>query len=473
MNAWSRAARAMVAAGLLSITLGTSAQTPEGASSTAGASAVAAAPASAAASAAAPATAGRADFPVRPVDDAWRTALPMNPEAATRAYLDRLGAEARARSDAYFEGGYWLLLWNLLLGLGIAALLLWTRPSTAVRDWARRVARPRWLADALYGGFYAVASWTLSLPLSIYQGFVREHAYGLATQDFGAWFGEALIQLAVFTIITMLAVSLLYAVLRRAREAWWLWGTVVAVGLMALGVLVAPVWIDPLFNTYKPVEDGPVKRAVLAMAHANGVPADNVYEFDASRQTTRVSANVSGLGSTASVRLNDNLLRRASVPEIRAVMGHEIGHYAMNHIPKSLVMFALVFLFAFAFAAWAMKRLLARHGPRWRVPGGPEGVADVGTLPLLGAVFSLFFFVATPVTNTISRTMEAEADMWSLNLAREPLGLSEAMLKLAEYRKTEPGPLEEFVFFDHPSAHSRILMAMRWREQALPAGGTP
>lgn len=470
MNAWSPAARATLAASLLAFALGAPAQTPADAGS-----APPVAAAAAAGSAAAPATApaARADFPVRPVDDAWRAALPTDPEAATRAYLDRLGAEARARSDAYFEGDYWLLLWNLLLGLGIAALLLWTRPSTAVRDWARRVARPRWLADALYGGFYAVASWALSLPLSIYQGFVREHAYGLATQDFGAWFAEALVQLAVFTIITMLAVSLLYAVLRRAREAWWLWGTLVAVGLMALGVLVAPVWIDPLFNTYKPVEDGPVKRAVLAMAHANGVPADNVYEFDASRQTTRVSANVSGLGRTASVRLNDNLLRRASVPEIRAVMGHEIGHYAMNHIPKSLAMYTLVFLAGFAFAAWAMKRLLARHAPRWRVPGGTDGVADVGTLPLLGAVFSLFFFAATPVTNTISRTMEAEADMWSLNLAREPLGLAEAMLKLAEYRKTEPGPVEEFVFFDHPSAHSRILMAMRWREQALPAGGTP
>lgn len=450
----------MLAAGLLSITLGVSAQTPESAAS--------AAAASAAAPAAALPAAGRTDFPVRAVDDAWRAALPMNPEAATRAYLDRLGAEARARSDAYFEGGYWLLLWNLLLGLGIAALLLWTRPSTAVRDWARRVARWRWLADGLYGGFYAVAAWVLSLPLTIYQGFVREHAYGLATQGFGDWFGEALVQLAVSTVISVLAVSLLYAVLRRAREAWWLWGTVVAVGLMAFGVLVAPVWIDPLFNTYKPVEEGPVKRAVLAMAHANGVPADNVYEFDASRQTTRVSANVSGIGATASVRLNDNLLRRASVPEIRAVMGHEIGHYAMNHVPKSIASFTLVILACFAFAAWAMKRLLARHGARWRVPAGPEGVADVGTLPLLGAVFSLFFFVATPVTNTIIRTEEAEADLWSLNLAREPLGLSEAMLKLAEYRKTEPGAIEEIVFFDHPSARSRILMAMRWREQQLP-----
>jgi len=407
-------------------------------------------------------------FSVRPVDDAWRAALPIDPELATRAYLERLSPEARARSDAYFEGGYWLILWNALAGLAVGAVLLWTRPSTAVRDWARRIARPRALADGVYGAFYAAASWVLALPLTIYQGFVREHAYGMATQSFGAWLGEQVIALVVSMIVAALVVPLLYAVLRRAGARWWMWGSGVAVGVMALGLLVAPVWIDPLFNTYKAVEEGPVKRAVLAMARANGVPADDVYEFDASRQTTRVSANVSGLGGTAAIRLNDNLLRRASPAEIRAVMGHEIGHYAMNHAIKILAMLAIVLFVGFGIAAWAMRRLLARWGARWRVPPGPEGVTDVGSLPLLAAVLGLYLFFATPVLNTIIRTMETEADLWSLNLAREPHGLAETMLKLAEYRKTEPGPIEEFVFFDHPSARSRILMAMRWREQQLP-----
>lgn len=425
--------------------------------------------ASAADGPAAPATSATVPhFPVRAADEAWRAGLPHEPEAATRAYLDRLAPEARARSDAYYEGGYWLTLWNTVLALAVAGVLLWTRPSTAVRDGARRVLRRRWLADAAYGGFYALATWVLTLPLAIYQGFAREHAYGMATQGFGAWLGEQLIGLAVSIVVVGLSASLLYAVLRRTGERWWMWATVVTTGLMTFGALIAPVWIDPLFNTYKPVEDGPIKRAVLAMAHANGVPADNVYEFDASRQTTRVSANVSGLGGTARVRLNDNLLRRSSEAEIRAVMGHEIGHYAMNHVPKSLLQFGVLLFAGFAFAAWAMRRLLARHGARWRVPGGPEGVADVGSLPLLGAVFAVFIFAATPVTNTIVRTMEAEADLWALNLAREPHGLAEVMLKLAEYRKTEPGPIEEFIFFDHPSARSRILAAMRWREQQLP-----
>ena len=416
-----------------------------------------------AASAASSPAADRSGFQIRPVDDAWLAALPREAHAATQAWLDRLPAEAQAKSTAYFEGGYWLLLWNLLLGLAVSAVLLWGRPSTAVRDWARAKFKRPGLADGVYGAFFALAGWALSLPLTIYQGFIREHDYGMATQNFGAWFGEQLMMLAISVLITGLVVSLLYGVIRRAGERWWLWGTVAMVGVMCVGMVLAPVYIDPLFNTYKPVEDGPIKRAVIAMAQANGVPADNVYVFDASRQTTRVSANVSGLFGSAAVRLNDNLLRRSSEPEIRAVMAHEIGHYALNHIPKMLLQFGLVIAAGFLFSAWAMRRLLARWGQRWRV----AGVADVGTLPLLTAVFSVYMFAITPITNTIIRTQEVEADLWGLNLAREPMGEAEVLLKLVEYRKADPGPIEEFVFFDHPSARTRIYNAMRWREQML------
>ena len=404
-------------------------------------------------------------FRIRPVDDAWRANLPRDANAATQAYMNRLPADVVARSNAYFEGGYWLQLWNFLLGLAISVVLLGGWRSARVRDWAARVGRKAFLRDALYGGFFAIAGWLLSLPLTLYQGYVREHAYGMATQTLGPWFGEQLTGLAVSTVVTALAVGGLYAVIRRTGERWWLWGTVAAVGFSVLGMLVSPVWIDPLFNTYKPVENGPIKSAVLAMAKADGVPADNVYEFDASRQTTRVSANVSGIFGSAAVRLNDNLLRRTSLPEIRAVMAHELGHYVMNHIYKGIAEFALLFLAGFLFAQWAMKRLLARYGARF----GLHGVADVASLPLLAAVFSLFMFVATPITNTLIRTQEIEADRFGLNLAREPLGAAEVDLKLTEYRKPDPGPIEEFVFFDHPSTRFRIHDAMRWRE----AMGTP
>ena len=407
----------------------------------------------------------RAPLQIAPVDDAWRAALPRDAKLATQAYLDRLPKQAVERSDDYDEGGYWLQLWEFLLGVAIAALMLHGGRSARVRDWAQRVGRRPLLRDGLYGGVYGLASGLLLLPLNFYRGYWREHAYGMSTQTAADWSAEWIANLGVEVVGTAVAVALLYAVFRRAGERWWLWGAAASSALLALMLFVKPIVIDPLFNTYKPLDHGPVRDAVLTMARSNGVPADEVYVFDASRQTKRVSANVSGLGETAAVRLNDNLLNRTSLPEIRAVMAHELGHYVLNHAPKMLMQFGLLILFGLLFCQWAMRRLFARFGQAW----GTRAVTDVAGLPLLAAVFSAFMMLATPVFNSIIRIQEIEADRFGLNLARDPHGFAEVMLKLADYRKTDPGPLEEVIFFHHPSARHRIHDAMRWRE----AMGTP
>ena len=407
----------------------------------------------------------RAPLHIAPVDDAWREALPREAKLATQAYLDRLPKEAVERSNDYDEGGYWLQLWEFLLGLAIAALMLHGGRSARVRDWAQRVGRRALLRDGLYGGVYGLMTGLLLLPLNFYWRYWREHSYGMSTQTAAEWWGEWVVTLGVEVVGTAVAVALLYAVFRRAGKHWWLWGAAACSGLLALMLLVSPILIDPLFNTYKPLEHGPVRNAVLAMAQSNGVPADEVYVFDASRQTRRVSANVSGLGGTAAVRLNDNLLNHTSLPEIRAVMAHELGHYVLNHAPKMLMQFGLLLLFGLLSCQWGMRRLLARHGHRW----GTKAVADVASLPLLAAAFSVFMLAATPVFHGIIRIQEIEADRFGLNLARDPHGFAEVVLKLSDYRKPDPGRLEEMVFFHHPSARHRIHDAMRWRE----AMGTP
>ncbi len=407
----------------------------------------------------------RAPLVIAAVDDAWRAALPRDAKLATQAYLDRLPKEAVQRSNDYDESGYWLPLWEVLIGLAIAGLLLQGRRSARLRDWAQRVGRCALLRDGLYGGVYGVIAALLMLPLSFYKGYWREHGYGMSTQGQADWWMEWIVGVGIEVVGTMLAVALIYAVFRRAGERWWLWGAAACSAMLALMLLVGPVLIDPLFNTYKPLEPGPVRSAVLTMARATGVPADEVYAFDASRQTKRVSANVSGLGKTAAIRLNDNLLNHTSLPEIRAVMAHELGHYVLNHAPKMLMQFSLLILFGLLFCQWAMRRLFARWGGVW----GTQSVSDVASLPLLTAVFSLFMLAATPVFNTIIRTQEIEADRFGLSLARDPHGFAEVMLKLSDYRKPDPGGVEEFVFFHHPSARHRIHDAMRWRE----AMGTP
>lgn len=384
-------------------------------------------------------------------------------QAATDAYLAKQTAEQKTRSDAYFEGGYWLQLWGFLVGAGISVLLLATRLSARLRDLAARITSRPTLQSALYWGQYLFVTTILSFPLAVYQGFVREKQYGLATQSFGGWMGDQGKGFLVGLIMGGLALMALYAVFRRAPRTWWVWGTAVAMVLLVVSIAIGPVFIDPLFNTYTKLEDPAIKEPILRLARANGIPTSDVFVVDASKQTTRISANVAGMLGTERIALNDNLLTRCSLPEIEAVMAHEMGHYVLNHVWKMILQLGVLVLAAFAFVRWGFGWALGRWGARW----GVSGIADVAGLPLLVLLLSVFFLVATPVTNTIIRVQEVEADLYGLNAARQPDGFAETALKLGEYRKLSPGPWEEAIFFDHPSGRSRIHMAMRWKAENL------
>ena len=388
----------------------------------------------------------------------------FDPEVATEAYLARLTPDQRSRSDRYFEGGYWLTVWNFLYGAAVALLLLATKLSVKMRDLAVRITRRPNLQTLLYWVQYLVLTSVLAFPLTVYQEFFREHAYGLSTQSFGPWLGDQGKGLLVGAVLGALAMMGVYAAVRRAQRTWWLWAAGISVAFLAFAAVIAPVFITPLFNTYTPLADPGVREPILRLARANGVPATEVFVFDASKQTTRISANVSGFLGTDRISLNDNLLNRCSLPEIEAVMAHEIGHYALHHTTELILQFGLLIVAGFALLRLAFDKVCARWGERW----GIGGVADVAALPLMIFLLSAFFFLATPISNTIIRSNEVEADIFALNAARQPEGFAEASLKLAEYRKLAPGPLEEFLFFDHPSGRSRILMAMRWKAENLP-----
>ena len=383
----------------------------------------------------------------------------FDPQAATRAWLAKVPAADKERSDAYFEGGYWLQLWDLVYTLAVAWLLLGTGISRRLRELAQRTTRFRPLQTGIYALGYTLLVAVLGFPLNVYRDFFREHKYQLSNQTFGEWMSDLAKGLGVGLVLATLGLMLLYGVLRRTPRTWWIWGALVVLALLAVVVIIAPVYISPLFNKYTALTDAKVRDPILRMAQANGVPADNVWVFDASKQTKRISANVSGFMGTERVSLNDNLLERATLPEIESVMGHELGHYVLNHVYEDFFELGVVIVLGFAFLRATFDRVRRRWGARW----GVTGVDDPAGLPLLSALLAVFLFLATPATNTIIRSNEAEADAFGLNAARQPDGFASIALKLGEYRKLDPGAVEEWLFFDHPSGKNRILMAMRWK----------
>ncbi len=390
-------------------------------------------------------------------------------KGATDAYLATVPPDKKVRSDAYFEGGYWLQFWDFLFGAAVTIFLLQSRLSARMRDWAARVSSWRGVQDLIYFILFLLTVSVIQFPLLVYEGYIREHKYGLATQAFGPWIGDQLIGLAVTGVLGGIAVMVLYWVVRRLGKNWWVWGAVASIVLLAFTILVAPVYIAPLFNTFKKLENPKIRDPILSLARANGIPVTEVYEVDASKQSTRVSAYVSGFLGSERIVLNDNLLNRCTPEEIQSVMGHEMGHYVLHHVYKDVLFYGVLFLVGFAFLNWGMHWALARWGDRW----GVHEITDVAALPLAALLLSIFFFVLIPLTNSWTRTQEYEADIFGLNAARQPDGEALVDLKLGDYRKLDPSPIEEMIFYDHPSGRTRITAAMRWKAEnmsVLPPG---
>jgi STE24 endopeptidase len=382
----------------------------------------------------------------------------FDPAAATAAYMATLSPAQHARATAYTHGNEWLLLWGWLIS--IAALILIARWGllTSLRDRLQRtVPRPK-IAVAACALVFTLANWLLTLPWTIYSSWWREKTYGLTSQPFADWLSQALLGLVLSTILTVIFMSILYA-LMRATRLWWAWAGGVAAIFAILIVVIAPVAIEPLFNHYTPAPPGQVRNEVVALAQKVGVPSDKILIYNGSRQSNRYTANVSGMFGSARIAMSDVMFaKNADLAEVRGVVGHEMGHYVLKHTLWFAGFLALLFMLAtyiadrtFNFA----KRLMRAHGV--------GGIADPAGLPVLLAVLSTLGLLATPLLNTATRIEESQADSFSLLHANEPDGLSKALVKTIEYRASSPSDLEEFLFYDHPSVEHRVRKAMEWK----------
>jgi STE24 endopeptidase len=242
----------------------------------------------------------------------------------------------------------------------------------------------------------------------MYEGFTREHDFALSNQTYEQWFNEYLIGLGVGLVLGGIFLTVLYAIIRRAPNTWWIWGAGATSVFFAFTALVGPVFISPLFNDYKPMRDGELKQQILSLARANGIPVTDVFEVDASRQSKRISANVQGFLSTTRISLNDNLLNRSTPNEVRAVMAHEMGHYVLGHVNEMIAYITLMSLVAFAFTHWGFQALHRVFGGLW----GIRDIADPAGLAVLSLLLSFVGALGTPVTNTMIRSNEAEADIF-------------------------------------------------------------
>jgi len=391
--------------------------------------------------------------------------MKINPEveAATARYIDSLGPAALQKAHDYTVGGEWIQLWAVV----VAAVVTWLIVRSGVLDRLDRkfAERRRNLRAFVVSFVFFVALTVLSLPWDLYANYFREKAYGRTSQPLG----DYLLQLSEMTLIAAVISALfmlgLYWLMRRTGKRWWIWSGALTAAVLAFFLLLSPILIEPLFNKYEPVPVGPVRDAVVGMAGRAGVPPERVFMFNGSRQSNNFTANAGGVGSTARVAISDVALKNANLDEVRAVTGHEIGHYVLKHTWYGILFYSLAAIVLF----WIAERTFPWFARRF---GSSATLAEPRGIPVLIFMVSLFGLVTSPAFNSFARMIETQADDYSLRTENRPDALSTSLVKTAEYRYPRPGKLEEIVFYDHPSVEARVRRAMEWKA-AHPEPPTP
>jgi len=380
--------------------------------------------------------------------------MSFDPQAATAAYVDALGADALAKTAAYTAGNHWLLLW----GLVVSAVVTWLIVRWGIMDRvsARLARRSPNLRVFVMGAVYFAVTSLLFMPWSLYEEWWREQRYGRTSQPLGDFLGQELISVVLLAVLGALFFVGVYAVMRRAGRRWWIWSGAFTTSAFAAFLLAAPVVIEPLFNEYKPVPAGDVRDVLVEMASRSGVPSERIFVYDGSRQSNSFTAKVYGVGGSARIAISDVAFRGASLEEVRAVTGHEIGHYVLQHAWRKVLLFSLLSVLFFFLADRLFSRFAHAFGSR-------ATLSDPAGLPVLMFMASVLGLLALPIVNAVTRDAETVADRYSLETVGLPDALATALVKTAEYRNPRPGVLEEQIFYSHPSVERRIRAAMEWK----------
>jgi STE24 endopeptidase len=363
--------------------------------------------------------------------------------------------EASELALRYYRSGN--VIWAVEQGLGLLlpAVLLFTGWSARLRTFASSVARGHFYPTlVVYMALVALLLFVVQLPLTVYVGYVREHAYGLSAQRFSKFAGDELKGLAVGLVVGALVIWVPYLLLARSPTRWWLWTGALALPFFMLVLLITPVYIAPLFNKFGPMKDKALEGQVLAVAAQAGVEGARVFEVNKSVDTEKVNAYVTGVGNTKRIVLWDTLLARLTPDETRFVVGHELGHYVLGHVWINIfVSWALTLLGLFA-AHRTAGFLLARFGDGF----GFTRLADPASLPLLMLLLSLFSFFIGPAALALSRYHEHQADRFGLDLTRDNHAAAAAFVALQRQNLAVPRPGLLYKIFraSHPPIGERV-----------------
>jgi Zn-dependent protease with chaperone function len=390
------------------------------------------------------------------------TATPDSQQTSAQSPSDPVPVpEPSEKALSYYRSGIVLWIVNILWGLLIPALFLFTGFSARIRDWARRIGKWWFFVIGIYFTIFLLINFVIDLPLNYYQGFARQHAYGLSNQTLGKWFSDQIKGLLIGIVAGFLFLWIPYLLLKKSPRRWWLYTGLLAIPFLILAILVQPVWIDPLFNKFGAMKNKELETRILALAERAGIEGGRVYEVAKSEDTKALNAYVTGFGGTKRIVLWDTIIAKLNEDELLFVMGHEMGHYVLGHVWKSILFFSLLIIVTL----YAIHRTAGWLINKYQRQFGFTELSDIASLPLIILLFGAYFLIVTPIALAFSRHNEHEADRFGLEITRNNRAGALAFVKLQQENLGVPRPniLVKLWQASHPTLGERIDFSNEYR----------
>jgi STE24 endopeptidase len=382
-----------------------------------------------------------------------------------------------AKAKALYETSTVLYFISTLFGIFVLWAILRLRAGPLFRDLAERASRNSFLQTLIFVPLLMLLIAIASLPLDICSHYISR-AYGLSVQNWASWAGDWCKGEALFLVVSILAAAVLFWIIRKSPQRWWFYFWMLTLPFVFFIVFIAPVILDPMFNTFVPLEntEPQLVSAIEKITLRGGlsIPSDRMFEMKASEKVTTYNAYVTGVGATKRVVVWDNTARDMTTPEILFVFGHEMGHYVLDHIYKGLAFFSVMAFAGFWAGRKLVLKMLSGRGDKWCI----RGIDDLAALPVFLLALALLSLVSQPIANSFSRHLEHQADIYGLEVThglfpdnREVAASSFQKLGEQSYDYPTPNPLLVFWLYDHPTIAQRIRFSLHydpWNSTAGP-----
>lgn len=374
---------------------------------------------------------------------------------------DNIIKEPTEKAIEYGQKKVYLWITSIVLSIMIPGVFLISGLSSGIRNWVYSKNKRAFIAIALYFITYSIINFIIMFPIDYYKGFVLKHAYDLSNQSFNKWFLDIIKNFIVTTAAGALFIYIPYTLIKRSPRYWWVQFSLLLIPIIFFITFISPIYIDPIFNKYEEVQDKPLEQKIYKEINRTTIENCNVYQVNKSVDTKEMNAYMTGVLNTKRIVLWDTTIKNLSHDETLGIVAHEMGHYLMGHIWKSILLGGALSMFIF----YAVNKSAHWIIDKSQGAFGFSKLQDIASLPLLILLFNIFMFAAAPAINGYSRHTELEADRFQLELTRNNNAAISSTIKLHEssFILPSPGIVYKLWNYDHPTFEERVEFANKYR----------